>query len=194
MAALMFLTSHWIKARTHAYAEIAHFPTWYIIRTWNVLCLWPHASQALMMHLTWKCAISTWAWVLAIIQYIQHRSVKGRDPSPRQMWKCAISKWAWVLGIIQYIQGLWKGQTPPRCLFLVIDVTEQPPFVLIDWTIRGFNLHIRLNIPARHITSFSASRGWNYLCWSQIFRNWQCGFGDQHGWYTLCIGIVDPIL
>ncbi len=28
MAALMFLTGQGIKARTHAYAEIDHFPTW----------------------------------------------------------------------------------------------------------------------------------------------------------------------
>ena len=43
MAALMSLTGHRIKARTHARAEIA-------------LC----ASQTLMMHLVGKCAISTW--------------------------------------------------------------------------------------------------------------------------------------
>ena len=35
MAALMFLTGHGTKARTHACAEIAQFPTMCIIRTWE---------------------------------------------------------------------------------------------------------------------------------------------------------------
>ena len=34
MATLMFLTGHGIKAKTHGCAEIAHFPTRYMIRTW----------------------------------------------------------------------------------------------------------------------------------------------------------------
>ena len=59
-AALMFHTCHGIKARAHAHAEITQFSTWCIIRTWKALSLWPHAFQALMMHLIGKCAISTW--------------------------------------------------------------------------------------------------------------------------------------
>ncbi len=49
MAALMFLTGHGIKARTHAHAEVAHLPTRCIIRTRKALGLWSHAS--LMMTL-----------------------------------------------------------------------------------------------------------------------------------------------
>ncbi len=67
MAALMFLTGQGIKARTHACGEITHFPTGCIIRTWKALGLWPCASQALMMHLIGKCAIS--AWLIAILQF-----------------------------------------------------------------------------------------------------------------------------
>ena len=67
MAALVFLRGHRIKARAHACEEIAQFPTRCIIRTWKALALLPHASQMLMMHLMGKCAISAWAWVLAII-------------------------------------------------------------------------------------------------------------------------------
>ena len=37
MAALMFLTGHGIKPRTHAHAKITHFPTWCIIRTSKTL-------------------------------------------------------------------------------------------------------------------------------------------------------------
>ena len=70
MAALMFLTGHGVKARTHACAEIAHFPTRCIIRTWDAVVLWPHPSQALMMNLIGKCSVSTWAWVLPIL--LQH--------------------------------------------------------------------------------------------------------------------------
>ena len=55
MAALMFLTGHGMKVRTHAHVEIAHSPTWCIIRTWKALCLQPHASQALLIHLGGKC-------------------------------------------------------------------------------------------------------------------------------------------
>ncbi len=69
MAALMFLTGQRIKARTHAHAEITHFPTLCMIRTWKVLSLQPCASHALMMHLVGKRAISAWAWVLAILPY-----------------------------------------------------------------------------------------------------------------------------
>ena len=67
MAALMFLRGHAIKARIHACTEIAYFLTQRIIRTWRALSLWPCAFQALKMHLIGKCAISTHAWVLAII-------------------------------------------------------------------------------------------------------------------------------
>ena len=74
MAALLVLTGHGIKARTHACAKITHFPPqckedWIELnctRTWKALGLWPHASQALMMHLVGKCVISTWTWILAI--------------------------------------------------------------------------------------------------------------------------------
>ncbi len=67
MAAFMFLTGHGIKARTQACVEIAHFPSWCVIRTWKALSLWRCAFQVMMMHLTEKCAVFTWAWVLAII-------------------------------------------------------------------------------------------------------------------------------
>ncbi len=38
MARLTFLTTHGIKARTHAHVEIAHFPTRCIIRAWEATC------------------------------------------------------------------------------------------------------------------------------------------------------------
>ena len=63
-AALMFPTGHGIKARSYAHVEITHRC---IIRTWEARGLWSHASEALMMHLIGKCAISAWAWVLAIL-------------------------------------------------------------------------------------------------------------------------------
>ena len=66
MTALMLLTGHGMKAGILAHAEIAHFPTWCITRTWNALGLRPCASQALMMHLVGKCTICRRAWVLAI--------------------------------------------------------------------------------------------------------------------------------
>ena len=44
MAAVMFLTGHGIKARTHAHVEITHFPTQCITRTWKALSLHPRAS------------------------------------------------------------------------------------------------------------------------------------------------------
>ncbi len=66
MAALMFLTGHEIKVRTHAHAKIAHILTSCIIRTLKALGLRPHAFQALVIHLVGKCAISTRAWFLAI--------------------------------------------------------------------------------------------------------------------------------
>ena len=73
MVALMFPTGHGIKARAHAHAEITHFSTRCIIRTWKALGLHPHASEALMMHLVGKCVISTWTWVLAIFLTMFHR-------------------------------------------------------------------------------------------------------------------------
>ncbi len=66
MAALMFLTGQVIKAKTHACAKIAYFPTRYIIRTWKALSLSSCASQAQTVHLIGKCVISAQAWVLAI--------------------------------------------------------------------------------------------------------------------------------
>ena len=66
MGALMFLTDHGIKARTHAHAEITHFTTQCIIRTWEALGMCPCAFQALMLHRVGKYVISTQAWVLAI--------------------------------------------------------------------------------------------------------------------------------
>ncbi len=62
-------TGHGIKGRTHASAEIIHFPTHCIIRTWKAPSLWPHASQALMMHLFGKCVISAWTRVLVILPH-----------------------------------------------------------------------------------------------------------------------------
>ena len=67
MAALMFLVGNGIKASTHTHAEIVHFPTQCVIRTWDARGLWPRASQALMMHLVGKYAISARALVLAIV-------------------------------------------------------------------------------------------------------------------------------
>ena len=69
MTALMFLTGHEIKARTHAHVESAHFQMRCLIRTWKAFGLWLHASQALMRHLVGKCVISAWVWVLAISKY-----------------------------------------------------------------------------------------------------------------------------
>ncbi len=66
MAALMILTGHGIKAGTQANVEIAHFPTWAIIRIWKALSLRTHASQAPVMHLVGKCATPIWTWALAI--------------------------------------------------------------------------------------------------------------------------------
>ena len=51
MVALMFLTGHGIKAKTHAHVEIAHLQTRCTIRTWKALSLQPHASHALVMHI-----------------------------------------------------------------------------------------------------------------------------------------------
>ena len=81
VAALMFLAGHGIKARTHAHTEIAHFPTQYIIRTWREISLQPCASQALMVHLIGKCAISTWAWVPAIMS----KKIKTLQPE-KSVW------------------------------------------------------------------------------------------------------------
>ena len=81
MAALTFNTGHVIKARTHACIEIAHFPSWCIIRTWKALGLWSHASQALMVHLVGKCANSARAWVLAILHTISLYKWPTNDPS-----------------------------------------------------------------------------------------------------------------
>ena len=67
VAALLFLTGHGIKSRTHACAEITHLPNWCTIRAWKALGLWPRSPQALPIHLIRKCAISAWAWVLAIL-------------------------------------------------------------------------------------------------------------------------------
>ena len=51
MTALIFLTGHGIKARTHACVEITYLPTRCIIRTRKALSLQSRASQAMMMHL-----------------------------------------------------------------------------------------------------------------------------------------------
>ena len=53
--------------KSQKFVVIAHFLTWRIIRTWKAVDVHPHAFQVLMMHLIGICAISTWAWVLAII-------------------------------------------------------------------------------------------------------------------------------
>ena len=62
----MFLTGHWIKARTHAHVEITHFSMRCIIMAWEAWDNRPSAFQILMMHSVGKCAISAQAWVLAI--------------------------------------------------------------------------------------------------------------------------------
>ena len=70
MTALMFLTGHGKKARTHAHAEVAHLPTRCIIRAWEARGLRLSAFQVLMMHQVGKkCVISTWSWVLALFFY-----------------------------------------------------------------------------------------------------------------------------
>ena len=69
MAALMLPTGHGIKSRIRVHVEIAHMSTCCIIRTWKALSQWPRVSQALMMQLIGKCAISVWACVLAICPY-----------------------------------------------------------------------------------------------------------------------------
>ena len=74
MATLMILTGHGIEARTHAHAENAHFQTRCIS-----LCLWPRASQALMMHLIGKCVISPQARALAMF-YILLVEMQGLYP------------------------------------------------------------------------------------------------------------------
>ena len=45
MAAVVFLTGHGIKARTHAHAEITHFLMRGIIRTWKALSLQPRTFR-----------------------------------------------------------------------------------------------------------------------------------------------------
>ena len=60
------LTGNEMKARTHANVESAHFPMRCITRTWKALRLQHRASQALVMHLVGKCAISAEAWFLGI--------------------------------------------------------------------------------------------------------------------------------
>ena len=54
LTALMFLTGHGIRARTHSHVEITHFPTWCTTRTWTALGLRLRASHALMMLLVGK--------------------------------------------------------------------------------------------------------------------------------------------
>ncbi len=66
MTALMFRTCRGIEARTSICAEIVHFATQCIFRTRKVRSLRPHATQALMMHLIRKCAISALARIRAI--------------------------------------------------------------------------------------------------------------------------------
>ena len=80
MEALMFLAGHGIRARTHAHVRITHFPTCCAIRTWKALTLWPRASQALMMHVLGKYAISSSAWVLDISSVLyMHCPTMSRD-------------------------------------------------------------------------------------------------------------------
>ncbi len=64
---LMFLTGNGIKTRTHACKEHCTFPNQVNHQNLGALGLRSCASHALMMHLVGKCAISAWAWVLAII-------------------------------------------------------------------------------------------------------------------------------
>ena len=67
-------------ARTHAHAEITHFPVRCTIRAWETRGCRQSAFQALTVHRVGKCAISTWAWVLAFI------------PSPTRNIKAAMQK------------------------------------------------------------------------------------------------------
>ncbi len=69
MAASMFLSGHGIKAKTHDHADITYFPIGCISTAWEAQGHRPSAFQALVMHLVGKCAISAWAWVLAIWFY-----------------------------------------------------------------------------------------------------------------------------
>ena len=64
MAALLLVTGHGIKATTHACVEIAHFRNWCIIRMWKAVTVQPHASQALIMYVIGKYAISRHGFLL----------------------------------------------------------------------------------------------------------------------------------
>ena len=61
-----------MKARTHEHAEITHCQNQFIISIWKALGLQHCASHALIMNVFGKCAISTWAWVLAILLHDKH--------------------------------------------------------------------------------------------------------------------------
>ena len=56
MAALMLLTGHGIKARTHTHTEIARFPMWCINRAWEARGCRLGAFQVLMMHRVGMCS------------------------------------------------------------------------------------------------------------------------------------------
>ena len=73
MVVLVFLTGHGIKAITHAHAEITHLPPRCIIRSQKALSLQPRASQALMMLLIGKCAISAWILVRNFLDVLAWR-------------------------------------------------------------------------------------------------------------------------
>ena len=99
MAALMFFTSHGIKARTHAHTEITHFPMRCTIRTWEALGCRLSAFQVLMVHRVGKCVISTWAWVLAFIPWhVKHQGSYVGITHFHTLFFCM----KWVLGL-----GVW---------------------------------------------------------------------------------------
>ncbi len=56
-------------ARTHAHADMAHFPTRCIIRDWEALGRRLGDFQFVMKHWVGKCAIPAWVWVLVFIPW-----------------------------------------------------------------------------------------------------------------------------
>ena len=82
-------------ARTHAHAEVAHFPMRRIIRTWGGQGCRPGAFQVLMMHKVGKCVISAWPCILAFIPWPM-RNIKAA------MHKLRISSHPFSAGIVSW--------------------------------------------------------------------------------------------
>ena len=57
----------WHKSKNPCLCGNHTFPYLEHHQNLEALGLWPHAPQALMIHLIGKCWISTWTWALAII-------------------------------------------------------------------------------------------------------------------------------